>query len=995
MIKTNLLRYLLILCLIVSGQLSKAQLPLPAHPVYTHFNSYNSDLPTDLIYRVFADKNGYIWLATDRGLMRYNGKEFRSVATGSTEDFVSAFRTRKGVLWLFAYSGRTAGIDLNTQRVVHTDSAYGLNASNIPIRPYLIGIERNDTVFLAKQSFKYVVVIPPGKKGYMQKMSSAQFSAQLLQQYGIPAVLNGRNLNAALDSVLIRRNSNGLSVLDSFVIIHNKIFSTNPSRPAMLYFDGAAYGINDCIVSFTLRDGDLYLGTLGGAGFCKIAGFSMLPRGEQTVTRLLPGETVTWVEQDYLHNIWVSTYGNGLFLFSGSDAFTLHYDKATSGLYQDEVTMIRSFPEGINAIGYHNGRIDMYGPSGGRRSYSIPAREYRKSVLHMERVHNHWLAFTRTEAFSAALVQGAVPYPGRFEKSPVRKQSFVVPGYKNGIMRNGTFYYVSSNNGIIEVDTQGALGAHAASAYSGAKKISLLPLNDSTFFIGTVRGGYYNTLRLPYLTDAQINSLDTVDQMLLLGTNSGVYAVPLGQARNGKDIRLLSLSPCFALKHDHEFTYVHSTDEMIILENGTWRIAGRFSFKRYVIPFRLNDFYSDGNNLVLAGNRGIFYIPKSNLIHRDTAPEPRIHVLSSLTGYSPADTVYQCPYNKDLSGLFAIDILDYNPAEKEITYRLFKDGEEIYRQTGLPEKGQVNFQPSGPGVYRFEYSVRWRNGYQDRTAAYTLILMPLWYQQWWWPPLLILLSLCVVWYLLYRWSLYTTRRNQRKLEQKMYLQELESKSFFGQLKPHFIFNILTPLQGYFIREEKIKGLDYLNSFSSLMRGILNGIRDKYITLQHEISFIEQYLRIQQERFGHCFEYQIIMSPVLAAERYTIPTLLIQPVIENAIEHGIDKTKDGGLIEIRIEETTDALMITIRDNGAGLPPGFVLKENHALKIITERMALLQKMEGVGAFRITTHEGIGQGTTATFLLAKKYKTNIPDNTQTQTDQDYATFRADRRR
>ncbi|WP_118975224.1 sensor histidine kinase [Taibaiella koreensis] len=968
MMKTNLLRCLLILFLVVCVKLLRAQLPLPPQPVYIHYNSYNSGLPTDLIFRMIADKKGYIWLATDRGLMLYNGKVFKPFTTKGAEDFVSVFQTSKNMLWLFAQSGRTVGIDLNTQRAFCTDSAYGLAHLDVPVKPYLTGFEDNDTIFLAKQAFKHMVIIDPRKrKGQVEKTTPFTFSRWLLQRYHIPSKVHGVDVGATLDSVLIRRNSNGLSVQDSFVIIDNMIFRTQPNGPATLCFDGYDYGIRDGIMSFTRWDGDLYLGALGGIGFCKIAGFFTMPRSKQQLVSLLPGETVTTVMQDYQHNIWVSTYGNGLFLFPRAEAATLHYNKLNSGLYEDDIKLIREFPGGITAVGYNNARLDMFTDSGKNRRYTIPAKQFKRSVVHLERMANHWLLFSQTEAFCSDLEKDGV-FPDMFRASPVRKRNFVVPGYKSGRMLNNMFYYASSNNGIISVDTHGLLSAYPNTNTTHVKKRALLPVSESGFYIGTVRGMYYNNSQLPYLQDAQINSLDTVSQMLLMATSAGAYALPLSSADNGKGLRMLTPSPCYTIKHDHALTYLQGTDEMIILRNGDFSTTARFPFKNYAIPFRLNDFYSDSLYLILAGNRGLFYIPRSRIGFMGVTPQ--VHLRCSLSGYSPSDSIYEGQYRSDFSALLEIDILDYSNQEREISYRLLKNGAEIYRQKGLQDGGQVNFQPSGPGSYRVEFKVRWPGGRQ-RLVAYNLELAPLWYQQWWCLPLLLLLSLLAFAWSIRWWYTYHSKKEQRKLEQKLYLQELESQSLFGQLKPHFIFNILTPLQGYFIREDKINGLNYLNNFSSLMRGILNGIRDKYSTLQHEIDFIAQYLSIQQERFGYCFRYNINIAPSITAGLYVIPTLLLQPVVENAIEHGIDKNGTSGQIDIDVSETDTTLVITVTDNGRGLPPDFALKENHALKIITERMSLLEKMQGTGRFTIAANTGLKPGTTATFILAKEHK------------------------
>lgn len=947
-----------------------AQLPLPAQPIYVHYNSHNSDLPTELIYKIITDRNGYLWLATDKGLVRYDGKSFRLIPTGRPEDLVSVFRTQQDILWLFAFSGHTAAIDLNTQRVIHTDSLYGLNKLGPPTRPYLMGLQNGHEITLYRQGSKgKMLVYPRERKSVFREMNRVTIVEELLARHRIPNQIQGHSMKKELDSMFLH-NAYGISVKDSFITIRNKIFITGRNQPATLYFNGDDYGISEYVMGFARQGNDLYLGGQV-MGLCKITGFFSLSRRQQVIVPLLPQEPVNYIEKDYLDNIWVSAYGNGLFLFPYKDRHTLYYNKEYSGLYSNEVTHVQYLPEGLTVIGYKHAVADFF--SAGRAvpaRYNVPVTRPMGEVLRVVNTNKKWLLFTGMEAFYTRT--GKSGLPDRFQPIPFQKHIGLAPGYKNGKLLNGVFYY-ASNNGLTKVDTSGTLRWHGNdSERSQQKRICLLPLADTEFYIGTTRGCYLNTRLLPYLEDAQINSLEKVGDRLFLGSNVGVYSIPLRAVFNRDSLRKVSAEPCYAIRYDSIYTYLLGTGELVIVQNSTLKSLARFSFKKYRIPFRLTDFYVGNNYVTLAGNKGIFCIPKQDVVLPDPPSVPRIHILCSLNGYSPADSIYECRYQKNLSALFEIDILDFRNYDWKITYRLFKDGEEIYSQDGIKEGGQINFQPSDPGVYKVTYAVRSHYDIRERIVSYTVVITPLWYQLWWCKFLLYLLIILILFYGAYRWYIYKTAQERRKLQQALHLQELEAQSLFGQLKPHFIFNILTPLQGYFIREEKIEGLNYLDSFSRLMRGLLNGIRDKYATLQSELDFIQHYLRIQQHRFNSCFQYNIVIDLSMDTGRYVVPTLLLQPIVENAVEHGIHKNRKNGMIEIVVKETEHTIIITITDNGSGLPDGFALTGNHALKIISERMQLLAKIKGTGAFHIGPRPDMLPGTCVTLILAKLFKT-----------------------
>jgi hypothetical protein len=942
---------------------ASAQLPLSPAPVYAHYHSYNSSLPAELIYKIHADRNGYLWLATDRGLVRYNGREFLLVTTGPAEDFVSSCLTGDNQLWLSSYSGHTAGIDFNTQKKIATDSLYGLNRITPNGRPFLVGIRKDNLLSLyGGQNKNQVIRIRlDTRKSWTELKDINETAQEILNRYEFSAGWQ-QQLKPELTKI-INSNYLGLSVKDSFVTIGSRIFRIIPGREPSLYFNGAAYGIRASVMGFARRGNDLYLGGLHEIGLCRIKDYFSETSKKKVAEYLLPGESVTSVEKDYLGNIWVASHGNGLFFFPYAENDVLHYNKSNSGLYSDMVSYIGRFPGDITVMGYDNAITDFYG-SGAQvpQRYVLPADNDMREVGHVEKTASSWLVFTRKKAYFAGLQKNNLP---DYFRPVVLTEPSMDPGYKSGGQLRNIFYYISSNT-VVALDTLGILSRHAVARFKSPKRTCLLPLTDSDFYIGTVRGGYRNGKALPYLQDEQVNAIDTVGGQLLWATNTGVYTIPM-YSEDPHRLKQLSAVPCTALKHDDAFTYLRYGDELIVLESRSLRPVARFSSLDYPQPFRLNDFYPDKDYLILAGNQGLFYIPKQSLMLKAMQAPPMMHILCSLNNYAPADSVYTCVYRKGLAALFELDILDYRKEKKSIYCHILKDGEELYGERELKDDGTIDLHPTGPGRYQVVYRIK--SGYTGsmRILTYVLVVKPLWYQQWWCLPALILFAglflVVVLYYILNR----RTKLQRQKLEQKIYLHELEAKSLLGQLKPHFIFNVLTPFQGYLMRGEKQEGLDYLDHFSGLMRGMLQGIRHRYTPLSAEIAFIEQYLQVQQKRFMNCFVYMIHTDPALNPDACYIPSLLLQPLVENAVEHGIVKNGNDGHVDIILKALGDTVSITITDNGRGLPPDWKIKPDHALTIIMERVQLLKKTKGTGSFQIANNKD-RKGVTAILILAK---------------------------
>jgi LytS/YehU family sensor histidine kinase len=153
----------------------------------------------------------------------------------------------------------------------------------------------------------------------------------------------------------------------------------------------------------------------------------------------------------------------------------------------------------------------------------------------------------------------------------------------------------------------------------------------------------------------------------------------------------------------------------------------------------------------------------------------------------------------------------------------------------------------------------------------------------------------------------------------MEVLELEQKAMRLQMNPHFIFNALNSIQSLIGTGDETKARYFLAKFSRLMRQILDNSRKTEITLEEEISTLENYLLIEQFCNGGRFEYTVEMDKNMESDFINIPPMLIQPFVENAIKHGMkgktDKD-DKGQINLKFVETGGVLKCVIEDNGIG-------------------------------------------------------------------------------
>ncbi|MCD6065337.1 MAG: ypdA [Bacteroidetes bacterium] len=179
-------------------------------------------------------------------------------------------------------------------------------------------------------------------------------------------------------------------------------------------------------------------------------------------------------------------------------------------------------------------------------------------------------------------------------------------------------------------------------------------------------------------------------------------------------------------------------------------------------------------------------------------------------------------------------------------------------------------------------------------------------------------------------------RQKRILADQKNMQ-LEQKLLRSQMNPHFIFNCLQAIQNYVDDQKAVK---YLSSFGMITRSVLENSRLEAIPLSKEIRLLQHYLDLQQLLNKDRFTYSLNIEP--DTDLIKIPPMLLQPFIENAIEHGFSHLQSGGQITISVSTEEDYLILEVVDNGSGLSGEKGIKDTSLATTITqERISLLNK------------------------------------------------------
>lgn len=190
--------------------------------------------------------------------------------------------------------------------------------------------------------------------------------------------------------------------------------------------------------------------------------------------------------------------------------------------------------------------------------------------------------------------------------------------------------------------------------------------------------------------------------------------------------------------------------------------------------------------------------------------------------------------------------------------------------------------------------------------------------------------------------LYYKKQNLQKLDLKLQKDkaELQHKALFLQMNPHFIFNCLGSVSSLILQEEYNLATQYLNKFARLLRLTLENSKEDSITIANEIDNLDQYIALEKLRFDNKFDYDITYSKASILD-YKLPSMLLQPLVENAILHGIATIKIKGQIRVDFSTDHEHLKVVIQDNGIGYEVSKWQKAHSVLQHQSMAMGIIKK------------------------------------------------------
>ncbi|MEJ2053295.1 MAG: two-component regulator propeller domain-containing protein [Calditrichaceae bacterium] len=329
------------------------------------------------------------------------------------------------------------------------------------------------------------------------------------------------------------------------------------------------------------------------------------------------------------------------------------------------------------------------------------------------------------------------------------------------------------------------------------------------------------------------------------------------------------------------------------------------------------------------------YVPPIYIIGIKKFDQP-IQLDRELTDLDEIELAYDDNY-------FTIEFaaLDYSHPEKN-DYAYILEGVND-RWIHSKNENTASYTNINPGKYVFK--VRGTNSdgvWNMKGDELTILIKPPFWMSWWFRTVIIIIitfALAITVYII-------IKREKQKTAVNKKISELKLQALQAQMNPHFIFNTINAIQYFINKKDNESAYFYLSKFSRLLRRTLENSEKLNISLAEEIETLKIYLELQLLRYGNKFSYKLDIDPQIDIHMIEIPSMMLQPYIENAIQHGFTSRKKGGELILSLKQNNKKLVCSIEDNGIGIKKSLLLKKRtnsgHAsagMKLSRDRLEII--------------------------------------------------------
>lgn len=356
----------------------------------------------------------------------------------------------------------------------------------------------------------------------------------------------------------------------------------------------------------------------------------------------------------------------------------------------------------------------------------------------------------------------------------------------------------------------------------------------------------------------------------------------------------------------------------------------------------INDILVHQDTLYIASNEGLTIIAEASVASNFVlSPIPYLQsIIINDKFYTLPDQELKLTGKNNIKLSFGC--ISYSSSPVIYSYKL--EGSENKWTMGTGSGINLVYQNLPKGHYIFKLRVRKSNSAWSKPLELTIIIKPtlVEYPVFW--AFIVIIAAGFLFFIIHLIRI----RKMKRVEVDHQLIVMEQKALQSMMNPHFIFNSLGSIQNYMLKNKGNDAVIYLSQFARLIRQNLNAINTPMIALEEEVDRLRNYIDLEQKRLENKFDYTIEIEQKLEEDGIFIPSMIIQPIAENSIWHGMATLEEKGTIKIRFQAyKSKSLKVTIEDNGIGMKKSLEYsarssqQQHLGMQIIKKRLDLLSK------------------------------------------------------
>ena len=887
-------------------------------PSYIHLTEKDG-LPDIEFYDIHKDNKGYIWLAADLGIFKYDGKNYLNYTHPEKRglSLFNLYEDKDGRIWCNNISGQIFYIEDDTM-FLFADEQTKKHGNQIDILVQNGYVYISNAYTFAIYEFSSKQLIKTIDK-YLFDSPSVYFNDQILairdstlynfkSDFSKIGLLTDLNLKS-------KRYVNRFFTTEKELFIYRgldtfEFFRLDMGKNALIPVRLPEELAKSRWSSIQQIDESLWFSTDKGTFKC------LLNNDEIIIQQLFfEGIYTTGIAKDIDQNYWITTLYNGIFVIPNLSVKKIHDSSDNS-----KVLALSSYKNGAVLFGCLDGSVKSFKPESNT----------------LERLYSNSTKFSDLLYLDA---RDIIISCNDLSSSLLRdNRSFIINGY-NSIKDVAK---ISEDTIIIATYNQTTLLDITDINY--VKEIKTFHQERSyTVHYDSITKTYYSG------TISNLKSYDKYyDETIIKLNNNDVFAIDIAQTgngivwastfnqgvigiHNGQVIEVLDESKGL-LSSNSSKLLAHNNYLWITTDKGIVRVdVENYDIKTLTaldgIPsYKIYDIVKNNDHIYVANNEGVFSIDINNaFIER---PVPNLNIKEVLINGSAVD--WQ-------SNKLKIPI-ENNSIAVYLSSNGFQTNSSLFYEYRFNDNESWNNLEPGVDVLNFvnlanqEYqlSIRATNKFSGKSSEVKyvnfVIVLPFYKQMWF---ILMMALLGVLAGILYVRHYFNRKRIQQdekysRLHLENQLNALKLENLRSQMNPHFIFNAFNSIQDYILRNKREEASDYLGKFADLVRGYLYSSTDDKIAFHKEIENLEHYLELEKLRFEDDFIFDIKVDKEINQFHFYIPTMLIQPFLENAVKHGLLHKSGIKKIQLHFSLMRDEhsknedmlLLCTIKDNGIG-------------------------------------------------------------------------------